>query len=366
MWQPRRKSNPIWLRAIDRYKEELAESADYRSIIEIESLDHLLKYAESIRPNLPREQMALASISRLGPMLKFVDDFSAILAVCFGADTALTACIWGSIRLMLSLASSAGDTLRNVLDMLEELSLTLPRFMAYEDMLPMDRSLENSLVDVYSEVICFYARCIYFFRTHPHLLLRRDAWGTFETDFSRTVRRIRRLSSTVESEAEAARMRHDRTKYGEVLEMMESLKDMRLRGGVESAARIFYVPAEMCATFCGRNEAIEAIEAALKPGAPGYALRSFALYGMGGVGKTQLALQYANRHRKDYSAILWVASDSTISAGNSLREIAKVVGVADNERDMQNDSNAILKVKNWLNFTGEFLAQLNLVHVSNN
>lgn len=88
---------------------------------------------------------------------------------------------------MLRLASSAQDSLRDVLDMLEELSLTLPRFKAYEKTLPLDGAFETALLDVYTEVICFYARSIHFFRSHPHVLLRRGAWEKFRTDFSLTI-----------------------------------------------------------------------------------------------------------------------------------------------------------------------------------
>jgi hypothetical protein len=110
---------------------------------------------------------------------------------------------------MLTLASSAGDTLQNILDMLEELSRTLPRFRLYENTLPMNRELEAALIDVYTEVICFYARAIHFFRTHPHVLVRRGAWDGFQKDFGRTIQRIKRMSSTVEREADLSRMRVD-------------------------------------------------------------------------------------------------------------------------------------------------------------
>lgn len=159
-----------------------------------------------------------------------MDDFSAVIAVCFGADARLTAFVWGSIRLMLKLASSTGDTLKDVLDMLEELSLTLPRLRTYEASLEMDRTLEAALVDVYTEVICFYARCIYFFRSHPSILLRRGAWEEFRDDFARTLKRIRRLSATVESEADFARMKRDRGTYDDVLGLIEKFKETQIRG----------------------------------------------------------------------------------------------------------------------------------------
>lgn len=96
-------STPLWHRALERYREELETNDDYQSIIEIGSLDDLLNYAKTFEPLLPRDRSVLDSMNRLGPALKFVDDFSALIAVCFGVDAKLTAFVWGSIRLMLTL-----------------------------------------------------------------------------------------------------------------------------------------------------------------------------------------------------------------------------------------------------------------------
>jgi len=52
--------------------------------------------------------------------------------------------------------------------MLDELSLTLPRLKSYEKTVPMDSELEGSVLEVYTEVICFYARTIHFFKIHKH------------------------------------------------------------------------------------------------------------------------------------------------------------------------------------------------------
>lgn len=69
---------------------------------------------------------------------------------------------------MPQLASAADNTLQEVSDMLEELSLTLPRLKLYEKSVSMDSEMETSLLAVYQEVICFYARAIHFFRSHKH------------------------------------------------------------------------------------------------------------------------------------------------------------------------------------------------------
>jgi hypothetical protein len=233
--------------------------------------------------------------------------------------------------------------------MLEELSLTLPRFKTYENTLPMNRALEAALLDVYTEVICFYARAIHFFRAHPHVLLRRGAWEEFRKDFGRTVRRIKRMSSTVESEADLARMRIDEVKYKEVLDVMEALKKSKIQD--DEAIKCHHIPFELNPRFWGREKALQAIKEALDPEESFGSLKAFALYGMGGVGKTQIALQYANRNRDQYDVILWVAADNTISMGQSFRDIARNLGLVKSDEEIQDAVAAILKVKSWFTET---------------
>ncbi|KAH8813358.1 hypothetical protein F5884DRAFT_879629 [Xylogone sp. PMI_703] len=338
----KRTRSPLWHRALERYREELEETDDYQEIIEVKSLDDLLDYTRTFESLLPNEQPVLSSLSRLGPTLRFVDDFSALIALYFGADTKLTGLVWGSIRMMLSLASSVGDTLQDVLAMLEELSLYAA------STLPMDRALEAALLDVYTEVICFYARAIHFFHSHPHVLLRRSAWEEFRTDFSKTIRRIKRLSSTVEKEADITRMRSEKTKYKEVLELMDDIKKTKVDDGF---IQCYHVPFELNPRFWGREDALSAVQDVLNPLEKPNTLKTFALYGMGGVGKTQIALQYANRHRQKYDVVLWVATDNTISMGQSFRDIAGHLKLVENDEDNKDPVAATLKVKEWLRDT---------------
>ncbi|KAF2034858.1 hypothetical protein EK21DRAFT_97087 [Setomelanomma holmii] len=333
----KRTSSPLWHRALERYREELHQNDDYQSVTEIASLEDLLLHNKAIEDAFPRDRTAISALQRLGTTLKFVDDFSAVIAVCFGADAKLTAFVWGSIRLMLTLASSAGDTLKSVLDMLEELSLTLPWFRAYELTLKMDRNLEAALVDVYTEVICFYARCIYFFRKHPHVLLCRDAWEDFRDDFARTLRRIRRLSATVENEADFARMRQEPEKYDKILDLIENLKDTKVNE-TEMKPK-FHVPSTLSPRFWGREDVLQFIHNGLAPSQNCHAhqLKTLALYGI--------------RYRDAYKVVLWVAADTAISLGQSFREIAKLLELAHTEQDLQDTNGCMLKVKNWLTST---------------
>jgi hypothetical protein len=68
------------------------------------------------------------------------------------------------------------------------------------------------------------------------------------------------------------------------------------------------VPIRVPTLFMGRDDALEAIEAALKRYEGRVAIT--ALHGLRGVGKTTLAAAYAERHRSDYRATWWIRAQT--------------------------------------------------------
>ncbi|HUM92587.1 MAG TPA: ATP-binding protein, partial [Candidatus Competibacter sp.] len=76
-----------------------------------------------------------------------------------------------------------------------------------------------------------------------------------------------------------------------------------------------------------------------------------ALQGMPGVGKTQLALKYAERHRQDYAAGLWVSAASRETLLSGFAALAGVLGLP--ERNEADQEKAVAAVRRWLNTTDQ-------------
>lgn len=78
--------------------------------------------------------------------------------------------------------------------------------------------------------------------------------------------------------------------------------------------------------FTGRSAILERISSELagRPGTP------IALQGMGGVGKSQIALEYAHRRldqRTNYELVGWVRAESSITIAEDIAKIAPLMGV---------------------------------------
>lgn len=90
------------------------------------------------------------------------------------------------------------------------------------------------------------------------------------------------------------------------------------------------------ANFYGRDDILQAIDDKLLPGKkpsispddPG-GNPSFALCGLGGVGKTAIAIEYAYSRMSQFDGLFWVSADSATKADESFGQIALAIGLFD-------------------------------------
>ncbi|MGW1618474.1 FxSxx-COOH system tetratricopeptide repeat protein [Streptomyces sp. NPDC002172] len=88
------------------------------------------------------------------------------------------------------------------------------------------------------------------------------------------------------------------------------------------------------AVFTGRRELIERLRDSLLAGGATAVLPQ-ALYGLGGVGKTQIALEYAHRFASDYDVVWWINASEQQQIRQDLSALAGHLGLATGGKDLR-------------------------------
>jgi tetratricopeptide (TPR) repeat protein len=108
--------------------------------------------------------------------------------------------------------------------------------------------------------------------------------------------------------------------------------------------------------FTGREKVISELRAALAHNGSVALLEPQAISGMGGIGKTQIAVEYAYRFRRDYSAVFWIRADTRLSFFADCAEVADLLNLS--EANSPKPEANVSATKNWLQDNGGWLLVL--------
>ena len=122
----------------------------------------------------------------------------------------------------------------------------------------------------------------------------------------------------------------------------------------ESFYVVFRLPEASKTNFVARQAELATMYQALNEG---IGRRAVTLHGLGGIGKTQLAIAYTKAHRDDYSAIFWLNIKDEVSVKQSYSRLARQIlqdhpsagqlsGIAD---DSKSDE-VVAAVRRWLEY----------------
>ncbi len=92
---------------------------------------------------------------------------------------------------------------------------------------------------------------------------------------------------------------------------------------------VFDVPARN-PHFTGRNDLLQALRTHLAESATGavvQAVQAGAVHGLGGAGKTQLAVEYAHRYAADYDLVWWIPAEQPAAISGRLAQLARRLGL---------------------------------------
>ncbi len=126
-----------------------------------------------------------------------------------------------------------------------------------------------------------------------------------------------------------------------------------LEASLTALTPYFLVPLPRNPYFTGRKEILEELHAQLGVDRAVALTQSSALHGLGGIGKTQIALEYAYQHALEYSAVFWVRAETNELIISSFWQIAEMLQLPECQGKEQEV--LVTAVKRWLSTHSQWL-----------
>ncbi len=116
---------------------------------------------------------------------------------------------------------------------------------------------------------------------------------------------------------------------------------------------VWYVPYQRNRYFTGREDILKKLYEAFRVGKIAGTVQPQANSGLGGIGKTQIVVEYAYQYRNDYQAILWINAETEEELIASFVTIAELLNLP--QKGEQHQKKAVKAVKHWLNSHTDWL-----------
>jgi transcriptional regulator with XRE-family HTH domain len=126
-----------------------------------------------------------------------------------------------------------------------------------------------------------------------------------------------------------------------------------LTASFTAQAPLSNVPYQRNPLFTGREEHLQTLHLYLSTDQMVALTPSYAVHGLGGIGKTQLAIEYAYRYVLEYTAVLWLQAESEENIATCFLAIAELL-----QLPKQQDSrpqHVIAAVQRWLSTHSKWL-----------
>ncbi|KAL1868436.1 hypothetical protein VTK73DRAFT_3675 [Phialemonium thermophilum] len=269
-------------------------------------------------------------MTRVREIFSSMKPFVAAVNTLVQNDT-IASLVWGSLTLVFESVlryASFWDDLRT---MFEDVAQALPRFQGYVQVLQTPR-LHEALRSVYATFIDLCIMTLDCLSTPRCYMALRVQWSSFASQFEDRRKLLGKLNADFEKEAQFAHIqkadqRHKQVmgvleKNGESTEQVHPAKSTQLRSNV---------PVPRNEQFTGRDDTLALMHSTLEPGFDGdvksRSFRSCLLHAVGGMGKTETAIEYTYRFGQHYSYIIWLRAQTKVLLQESFNDAVTKFGI---------------------------------------
>jgi hypothetical protein len=259
--------------------------------------------------------------------------------------------------------------------MLQDLGHDLEIFQLHSETFSRNPRISDELVDIFTDIILLWAETVHFLNRNKHgghdrsprgrrIFAKTDvgigstedrAWQQVQEKFVETLKRIRKRSQRIKEKASISAQVQG-ISQANLLEELDRLGLLPSSSHASLHEDVFpceNIPFQRNKAFFGREFELGEIRKNLDDDSPGNSLKSFALCGTGGIGKTQTAIRYAYEAKDaGTEAILWFDCETGLSLAGSFTDAASMLQLEGATDDQTSDQNRFIVLR-WLRRTSK-------------
>ncbi|KAL4900328.1 hypothetical protein BDW74DRAFT_96393 [Aspergillus multicolor] len=315
--------------------------------------------------NRARNKKVSRCLFKLKPALDHLGSFSSAVITMAQTQATPICLIWGGIEVLLKTAMHYLSVIETITDMLEQLTTCMTRLNRYITLLPNRAVLGKCLDSVCDEYIEFCISSIVFYkqirwckslypRSHSKLPLHRGliladtiikmVWQPVNERFCESKSRIDDSIRQFELEA--------RVEIDEItVQGIRGLQSYDPTAKKVPISFIFNVGFPRNNFFTGREQELSYLYSMMNDARRNKKRAMCAIHSMGGVGKTQLALEFAYRHQDEFDCVFWLPAEYGPNLAQIFASISKSATQDARDDSSDNLSSLIVASKKWLETT---------------
>lgn len=252
--------------------------------------------------------------------------------------------IWGLVYLNLKLSYTSPERLKRTTDLLNRMRRSVELFIRCLELCSVDNEARIAAVDFLDPIMIIFTDSITYLHDCSTDREADQAWPDLNDDINTQLGIMEQTRKHVNDITSLSAVNQDR-----------KIKSMSLRHAPwpeneeYGAFPNLILPFRKNPKFYGRKEELDRIQKYLSPkGDQSY--RTYTIYGRRGVGKTEIALQFAYTNPAGYDAIFWIQCETSVSIRQSFTDVAVSLNLPGADKNGRHEEN-LLAVKDWLKKT---------------
>jgi len=251
--------------------------------------------------------------------------------------------LWGLVGLNIKLACSSLQKLQKTVGWIKRLRSAVEVFNRCLDICEDLNEPRYAIVDILDAILQIHGESVRYLRKYSTDTEAAAGWRNLDT----------RINESIVQMDAVIKHLNDINAYTK-LSLDRQTKNLTLRHALPAHPEenvtfpITMIPRNKNSNFYGRQAELQNIDNFL--GHKDTPLRTYTIYGRRGVGKTDIALEYAHTNPSGFEAIFWVNCETSVALRLSFTDMAVTLNIPGADRTGRHEENQLAVLK-WLRTT---------------